>query len=82
MNRRLPGADRRSSRELAILVSAFAAVFAYALHRFAGVGEVPLVLGTLVGGSLVGWNQPALRAAPRRSARPATVVATVRRRRT
>ena len=64
----------RSTVELGIVASVLAVTLAYALHRFAGVGELPIVLGTLVAASVIGWTQPALRAAPRRAERLATVI--------
>lgn len=63
----------RSTFEIAALTSVLLATLAYALHRFAGVGETPIVLGAIVVASIVGWNQPALRAAPRRAGRLAVV---------
>lgn len=69
----------RASTELATLVSAVAVALAYALHRFAGVGEAPIVLGTLLLASIVGWNQPAVRRAQPRRGRLVPVVVPVRR---
>jgi fatty acid desaturase len=40
---------------LATVVSAVAAVIAAVANAAAGVGEVPLVIGTLVIASIVGW---------------------------
>ena len=57
----------RSAIELAAVLSVLLGTLAYALHRFVGVGEMPIVLGALLVASIVGWHQPALRAAPRRT---------------
>lgn len=72
-------AARRATIELATLVSAAAVVLAYAVHRFAGLGEAPIVLGTLLLASIIGWNQPAVRRAPPRRGRLVPVVVPVRR---
>lgn len=44
-----------SSVRLATVVSIVAVVVAVVLHTVAGVAEGPLVIGTLVVASLVGW---------------------------
>jgi hypothetical protein len=71
---RRPAAKRRATYELAGLTSVLAVALTYTLHRFAGIGEMPLVLGTLVIASIIGWTQPALRAAPRRTGRLTPVI--------
>ena len=76
-----PAAKRRATIELAGLTSVLAVALTYALHRFAGLSEMPLVLGTLVIASIVGWTQPALRAAPRRTGRLTPVVVPIGHRR-
>jgi hypothetical protein len=75
MTRARRPALRRGTYELALVTSVLAIALTYALHRFAGVTEMPLVLGTLVVASIIGWTQPALRATPRRTGRltPVTV---------
>lgn len=75
---RTPAAERRArfgsgAFELAGLASVIAITFAYALHRFVGIGETPIVLGTLIAASLLGWNQPGMRPAPRRVGRAPSV---------
>ena len=62
-----PTTRRRATYELAGVASVVAVTFAYALHRFIGLGEMPIVLGTLVLASILGWSQPVVRAAPRRA---------------
>jgi hypothetical protein len=51
----------RAVIEMAALVSVVAAAVAILLTWFLGLGEVPVVLGTIVGASWVGWRQPAMR---------------------
>jgi len=78
---RVTGSPRRSTIELAVVASLLAVTVAYTLSRFAGVGEMPIVLGTLLVASILGWTQPALRAAPRRTEGPVPVVVPLRRQR-
>jgi len=69
----------RATIDLAILASGVAVVLAYVLNRFVGVGEAPIVLGTLAMASVVGWTQPAVRSRPRPCGRLTPVVVPVRR---
>ena len=56
----------RTIFELALLVSTGAATLAFALSKFAGVGEAPIVIATLIAASVIGWRQPAARLHPAR----------------
>ena len=56
----------RTILELALLVSTGAATLAFALSTFAGVGEAPIVIATVVAASVIGWRQPAARLHPAR----------------
>jgi hypothetical protein len=51
----------RAPIELAVAVSVFAVAAALTLSWFGGVGDTWIVLGTIVGASIVGWRQPEAR---------------------
>ena len=51
----------RAPIELAVVVSTFAVAAALALSWFAGVSDTWIVIGTIVGGSIIGWRQPEAR---------------------
>ncbi len=53
-----------ASIELAVVVSLLAVALAVALSSFAGVATAPIVIGTIVAASVVGWSQPAARLHP------------------
>ncbi|MGE0510616.1 MAG: hypothetical protein AB7Q42_16975 [Acidimicrobiia bacterium] len=56
----------RTTFELALLVSTVAVAVALALSWFIGVNEAPIVFGTVVAASIIGWRQPAARLHPAR----------------
>jgi hypothetical protein len=51
----------RTTFDLALIVSTAAATLAVALSWFFGVTEAPIVVGTVIAASVVGWRQPAAR---------------------
>ncbi len=53
-----------ASIELAVVVSLVAAASAVALDGFVGVAQAPIVIGTIIASSIVGWMQPAARLRP------------------
>ena len=53
-----------ASIELAVVVSLLAVALAVALSSFAGVAQAPIVIGTIIAASVVGWSQPAARLRP------------------
>jgi hypothetical protein len=56
-----PERNWRGPIELAVAVSVFAVAAALTLSWFAGVSDTWIVVGTIVGASIVGWRQPAAR---------------------
>ena len=53
-----------ASVELAIVVSLIAVAVAVALSSFVGIAQAPIVIGTIVAASAIGWAQPAARLRP------------------
>jgi uncharacterized membrane protein YczE len=56
----------RTTFDIALLVSTAAATLAVALSWYFGVNEAPIVLGTVIAASIIGWRQPAARLHPAR----------------
>ncbi len=54
----------RAPVELALAVSVMALAAALALRWFVGLGEGPIVIGTIVIASIIGWRQPEARVRP------------------
>ena len=53
-----------ASIELAVVVSLVAVALAVALSSFAGGAQAPIVIGTIIVASIIGWSQPAARLRP------------------
>lgn len=54
----------RAPLELAVVVSTVAVTLALSLSWFVGISESWLVVGTLIGASIIGWRQPEARLRP------------------